>query len=68
MEREHFPVEPEKPELETRSRNGQFGEVVVEYTPESETKWAEYLRKKRLYAVAVAAIELSDMEDKSAGS
>lgn len=43
----------EKPELERRQRVGSFGEIVEELTPESEIRWAEYLRKKRLADIAL---------------
>jgi hypothetical protein len=44
---------PPKPELETRERVGQFGEIVEELTPESEEKWAQYLRDRRLAEIAI---------------
>ena len=44
---------PPKPELEHRQRVGQFGEIVEELTPESEIRWAEYLRRKRLAEIAI---------------
>ena len=44
---------PPKPELEQRERVGQFGEIVEELTPESEVRWAEHLRQKRLAEIAI---------------
>ena len=43
----------EKPKLEKRQRVGQYGELVEELTPESEIKWAEYLRQKRIAEIAL---------------
>lgn len=44
---------PQKPELESRQRIGDFGEIVEELTPASEIAWADYLRRKRLAEIAM---------------
>lgn len=36
---------PPKPKLERVERKGYYGETVSELTPESELRWAKYLRE-----------------------
>ena len=43
----------EKPKLEHRERIGQYGEIVIELTPESEQIWSEYLRNEQLARIAI---------------
>ena len=40
---------PQKPELEKQQRVGEFGEIVVELTQDSERRWAKYLQDIREY-------------------
>ena len=45
---------PRKPELQRQERIGEYGEVVIELTPESEKEWADYLRELHFAKVALA--------------
>lgn len=47
----------ERPELERRERTGQYGETIIELTPESEQAWSEYLRKITLAKIALHSSE-----------
>lgn len=47
---------PPKPELERRQRVGQYGEIVDELAPESEQRWAAYLRELRLAKIAIRRV------------
>lgn len=47
---------PPKPELERRQRVGQYGEIVDELTPESEQRWAAYLRELHLAKIAIRKV------------
>jgi hypothetical protein len=49
---------PQKPDLEMREREGRHGEIVVELTPESENRWAEYLRQMNFYRMAMGALSI----------
>ena len=57
---------PPKPEPERRQRIGQYGEIVDELTPESEIRWANYLREKRLAEIAIRS--LNDTTTNAEGS
>lgn len=52
----------EKPHLERRTREGQYGEIVEELTPESERQWAEYLRLQHLAKIAMFKLEYDKLE------
>lgn len=57
----------DRPKLERRQSVGQYGEIVDELTPESEARWAEYLRQQRMAKLAIRSTnerttETSDAE------
>lgn len=52
---------PPKPKLDYRERNGTYGELIRELTPESEIVWSRYLTELHL---AKAAIWLENNQGK----
>ena len=54
---------PERPQLEHRQREGRFGEVVEELTPESEKIWAEYLRNLHFAKAAIFNMEIEKQDE-----
>ena len=44
---------PRKPKLEQQQKIGQYGEIVVELTSESEILWSNYLRQLHFVKAAL---------------
>lgn len=57
---------PQKPQLEHQQRVGQYGEIVIELTPESEAAYSKYLRDLHFAKIAIRSLnettEITDAE------
>lgn len=53
---------PKRPELEKQEKVGQYGEIVIGLTPESEKIWSDYLTRLHFAKIALRSIN-GEQED-----